>query len=742
MKGRAAFGKGEALSRRPFFMVHALTKLRTNFNVVAKHHPEEPMPKRVHHLFLRNAFIAALSCWLANSALAQTVLYYRFTPMVVRANETQPVLFEARLIGLPTRVTLASDFAGSNVVATLLDDGSNGDRQAGDGIYSTNLPAATVVQGLQPNDVFRKLLGYLIPYQGTTIQGRYNTFVQISTPDIPRVVIRQLAPDVQCSDYIVNIMLPTYFSNTTTNNDYTALARKLYQHFRDDYDQLNMVANQSYIANRFHFGVKNDVQGIGLMPFNRTADYGSSGRLQGISVYNNAGFFDGADNGFQHEFGHQWIQFLQQPPFATGVPHWPYSSMASGIMGFSIGGQGGQGGDYRCRVTPEGNTVRLTRDNESEVFKDLDLYLMGLLPADQVGTNYIFDNQSDPAITQCNGLYAGAITRVNIANIVAAFGQRVPSAATSQKQFRLANIVVSANGLLSEEAMAYYDFFARRAEATQELTSHIGLVSVRVKPFALSTGGLGSLVTKLGVAKTAPLAAVTATSYVADRVARESIVAAFGTNLAGTTTVANSIPLPTSLAGTSIRLRDAGGTEHPVPLFFVSPQQVNLLIPANAALGNATLMLTSSNGPISEGMTTIVSVSPGLFTANANGQGVAAAVLLRIRADGSLSYESILQFDSATNRFVPTPINLGATTDQLFLLLFGSGIRGVSGLSAVSCSIGGENAAVLFAGQQGDFEGLDQVNVTLPRSLAGRGLVNLSLSVAGFATNIVQIHVQ
>jgi uncharacterized protein (TIGR03437 family) len=112
--------------------------------------------------------------------------------------------------------------------------------------------------------------------------------------------------------------------------------------------------------------------------------------------------------------------------------------------------------------------------------------------------------------------------------------------------------------------------------------------------------------------------------------------------------------------------------------------------------------------------------------ANANGQGVAASLLLRIQADGSLSYETIAQFDVADGRFAPAAINLSPADDQLFLLLFGSGIRDVSDLSAVSCNIGEQDAPVLFAGRLGNFARLDQVNVALPRSPAGRGLVNLS----------------
>ena len=74
-------------------------------------------------------------------------------------------------------------------------------------------------------------------------------------------------------------------------------------------------------------------------------------------------------------------------------------------------------------------------------------------------------------------------------------------------------------------------------------------------------------------------------------------------------------------------------------------------------------------------------------------------------------------------------------SDQLFLVLFGTGMRFRSSLSNVSVKIGGIDAPVEYAGPQGEFAGLDQINVRLPRSLAGRGGAVLDLLVDGKAAN-------
>jgi uncharacterized protein (TIGR03437 family) len=209
--------------------------------------------------------------------------------------------------------------------------------------------------------------------------------------------------------------------------------------------------------------------------------------------------------------------------------------------------------------------------------------------------------------------------------------------------------------------------------------------------------------------------------------------------------IADSLPLPTALIGTTIKVKDSAGVERLSPLFFVAPAQINYQIPPGTATGVAMITVGSGDGTISTGMVNIASVAPGLFSANASGQGVAAATVLRVKADGSQSFEPVGVYDQARNQFVPLPIDLGpdlgAASDQLFLILFGTGARFGSSPAAATCLIGGVNAEVLYAGAQGGFVGLDQANVRLPRSLIGRGEVNVVLTVDGKLSNTVTIKI-
>jgi uncharacterized protein (TIGR03437 family) len=151
--------------------------------------------------------------------------------------------------------------------------------------------------------------------------------------------------------------------------------------------------------------------------------------------------------------------------------------------------------------------------------------------------------------------------------------------------------------------------------------------------------------------------------------------------------------------------------------------------------------VTSSNignGKTSIGLIDVAPFAPSLFTANADGKGLAAAVLLRVRADGSQSYEPVVRFDSALNRSVAVPIEFGEANDQLFLLLYGTGLRHHKG-GAAAAKLGGVNSAVQFVGTVNGFAGLDQVNLELPRSLSGRGEIELELTIDGRTANMVRI---
>ena len=149
-------------------------------------------------------------------------------------------------------------------------------------------------------------------------------------------------------------------------------------------------------------------------------------------------------------------------------------------------------------------------------------------------------------------------------------------------------------------------------------------------------------------------------------------------------------------------------------------------------LGPARVTVTAADGNSSSARIDIERVAPALFSANASGSGVAAALFLKVAADGTRTEDLI--FDPDTRAAVP--IDFGSEKDQVFLLLFGTGIRGFT--SAVTATVRGVAVPVLGAVPQGEFEGVDQVNIgPLPRSLQGGIALVIVLTVDGQQTNPV-----
>ena len=438
----------------------------------------------------RLVLLAALAA--SSPAAAQTVAWHAFDPLVVPSNLTQPVRLEASVSGSVTRVALELTAGGGFV--EMRDDGTGGDRRAGDGVFTGSVPAATIFGALRADDVQRVFVGFLTLFNGPTSVFRGNMFADVHSPDVGTFDIVQLAGDVQATARLVNIHDPLYL----TDGNVRRVAQTFYRHYGDSYDFLNIIATPSRFANRTHTRVRNDVDGIGATRFDSSSQFGSAGRLRGYSLFPIPGFYDGAGTGYSHETGHQWISSLNFGVFAPGVPHWPASSMATGTMGFSIGGAGGQGGDFRCNVVDDSGIVRLLPVplGDPQAFNDFDLYLMGLLPPESVRPQVVLTGVTSPP--QCTGqIYTGTVARVTVDTIVAGAGRRVPDSTQSPKRFRAATILVSRDALVSREMMWLYSWLTARAELETPTPIHEGFSKGTGNPFFVMTGGRATIDTLL-----------------------------------------------------------------------------------------------------------------------------------------------------------------------------------------------------------------------------------------------------
>ena len=112
-----------------------------------------------------------------------------------------------------------------------------------------------------------------------------------------------------------------------------------------------------------------------------------------------------------------------------------------------------------------------------------------------------------------------------------------------------------------------------------------------------------------------------------------------------------------------------------------------------------------------------------------------------IRSGALISEEPIATWNGAT--YITRAIDLGPDTDQVFLVLYGTGFRFNTGLSGIQASLAGRAITTGYAGAQGYYVGEDQVNLgPLPRTLSSAGTTNLSVIVDGKPANVVTVEIK
>jgi hypothetical protein len=237
-----------------------------------------------------------------------------------------------------------------------------------------------------------------------------------------------------------------------------ALVKEIYGTFRDEFDFIFLVLNEPKTPSNLGYvgeliTVSNQVSGIGQTIFDRSADYGSAGKLKSVmAIAVNYGISDGPS---LHEMMHNWANFgIQTADFdstAGGAineyrPHW----------GFTGGSSPGQLGGFRqdsLVANVNGNPKRyrtapflpFINGVNTVPYNQLELYLMGVIPVSAVAPFDVFRD-----ITAFEGypkpqfeFEADTRIRYDSARIIAELGPRVPSFATSQKSFRLLTVMIT-----------------------------------------------------------------------------------------------------------------------------------------------------------------------------------------------------------------------------------------------------------------------------------------------------------
>ncbi len=242
---------------------------------------------------------------------------------------------------------------------------------------------------------------------------------------------------------------------------------------------------------------------------------------------------------------------------------------------------------------------------------------------------------------------------------------------------------------------------------------------------------LGSALASFGTAGCstagiAPQGVVNGASYSAVSVAPGSFATIFGNNLAPTIAQPAGVP-QTGLGGATVTV---GGEQ--CLLSYVSPGQVNLVVPSDLQPGRYLLSIGAASSEL-----LVTAVSPGIFTLRGDGTGVPLAGVSATLANGNMV--SLPPYTCGNTGCGIAPIAIPVNATDLYVVLYGTGVRGAKNISA---AIGRRPAEVQFAGPQPDFPGLDQVNLHVASPAGLSGTQSVQLTTDGQTSNAVTLQFQ
>ena len=159
----------------------------------------------------------------------------------------------------------------------------------------------------------------------------------------------------------------------------------------------------------------------------------------------------------------------------------------------------------------------------------------------------------------------------------------------------------------------------------------------------------------------------------------------------------------------------------------LAPFSLQTLVPSNA-----TLTYSSS------GNSTVLPIQSGTLTATVP-SGAPAAAPVVLHSGGAQAVTLHGDGTTSVRAAGAGPVDVGMSTDTVALKFYASG---VSNASDVHVQIAGEEVPLLYAGASGYFPGLDEVMVQVPRSLAGRGATNVTLTAGGQTAAPIAIQIQ
>jgi len=409
-------------------------------------------------------------------------------------------------------VTIEVHIVGRNDVAKvmikgigeLFDDGSHGDLIARDLVFTVNeivLPCARNQTG------WSTWVGFLQVelVDKTILENYYGISAGLVDPKFKGVFqVQDFGNGLSATPYAFFIqdtnheVIDDYpLANVRCGTENVEAFKKLYSVLPDEFDFALVMPGMQILRPDdlaenvpYAVSVSNSVKNIGMKLFDNSAHFGSSGRLKSV-IYHSFG----GDGIIDHEMGHTWginlghsLGLLTTAQGSVVFGHWNELTDIQGQMGAYYFADNGNVGHFAYNGN---DTWNLVANTTVEPYSPLELYVMGLIPPEEVPPVHIL---KEPDLSSISNITASSVQTIKIEDIMQAEGgPRDPEYSKSQKDFTMA-FIVTQDVPYNDSAYAYFSLISYGLMTKNPPREHNSLA-----PFYWATGGRGTLNTRLPV---------------------------------------------------------------------------------------------------------------------------------------------------------------------------------------------------------------------------------------------------
>lgn len=409
-------------------------------------------------------------------------------------------------------------------------------------------------------------------------------------------------------------------------------------------------------AKGFYTEVKNDTQGVNRTILDNSSQYGSAGMLQGTIDMGNITQLAGSPYSpkleetlttLSHELGHRWlaaVRFknpdgsLNTSLLGKDSAHWSYLLDSKGSLMYGNGWKDNGNGTF-------------TSVSKQSAFSPLDLYLMGMIPKEQVPPMLLIDNPSidKMQLPQLGATVTGTAKTVTIDDIIAAEGARVPDSTTAQKLFNVGFVLLTRAG---DSATA----------ATQAIETLRKAWAGRFAELTQGKGGVSNVAASLEIAVDSPTDGATITGP--DVTVNGSVINSTGAETGvvvngmpatvnGSRFIANHVPLQIGSNTITVAATDASGLTSATAWCVTAqagnyiritsnidsgtgPMDISLRLDGSFNITNPTM---TTSGPVP--VTLTVGASSSEFTAKLTVEGTYTITASAVGPDGQIYSDTV-----------------------------------------------------------------------------------------------------